>query len=100
MNTLLALALISAAAQPAPAWLAGDWEPYSNAFVGLRMLSIGKDTLSWKGCKDVHFDVLASKAIASWCAWLPAARARSTTSRRRAWTPFASPCVKTIATSA
>jgi hypothetical protein len=60
MNTLLALVLLSTA-QPAPAWLAGDWEPYSNAFVGLRTLSIGKDTLSWKGCKNVHFDVLASE---------------------------------------
>ncbi|HXO99205.1 MAG TPA: hypothetical protein VN813_01825 [Luteibacter sp.] len=57
MNTLLALALI-ATAQPAPAWLAGDWEPYSNAFVGLRMLSIGKDTLSWKGCTNARFDVI------------------------------------------
>jgi len=61
MNTLLALALLSTT-QPAPAWLTGDWEPYSNAFVGLRMLSIGKDSLSWKGCKDVHFDVLESEA--------------------------------------
>jgi hypothetical protein len=57
MNTLLALALISTA-QPAPTWFAGDWEPYSNAFHGLRMLSVGKDSLTWKGCKDARFDVL------------------------------------------
>ncbi|MDQ0008778.1 hypothetical protein J2T07_000937 [Luteibacter jiangsuensis] len=61
MNTLLALALMSTTTQPTPAWLAGDWEPYSNAFIGLRMLSIGKATLSWKGCKNVHFDVLESE---------------------------------------
>ncbi len=58
MNTLLA-PRPHIRRRPARARLfAGDWEPYSNAFVGLRMLSIGKDTLSWKGCKDVHFDVL------------------------------------------
>lgn len=60
MNPLLALALLSTA-QPAPAWIAGDWEPYSNAFTGLRMLSIGKDTLSWHGCTNAHFDVVAAK---------------------------------------
>jgi hypothetical protein len=59
MNPLIALALL-ATAQPAPAWLAGDWEPYSNAFIGLRMLSIGKDTLSWKGCQDARFEVVES----------------------------------------
>jgi hypothetical protein len=59
MNSLLAFALLSAA-QRAPAWLAGDWEPYSNAFMGLRMLSIGKDTLSWKGCENAHFDIVES----------------------------------------
>jgi hypothetical protein len=57
MNPLIALALLSTA-QPAPAWLAGDWEPYSNAFRGLRMLSVGKGTLTWRGCKNAHFDVL------------------------------------------
>lgn len=57
MNTLLALAVLTTA-QPAPAWLAGDWEPYSNAFVGLRMLSVGKDMLSWKGCSNVRFEVV------------------------------------------
>jgi len=59
MNTLLALALLSST--PAtPDWLAGDWDPYSNAFLGLRTLSIGKDTLSWKGCANARFEVLAS----------------------------------------
>ena len=58
MHPLIALALMSTA-QPAPAWLAGDWEPYSNAFQGLHMLSIGKDTLSWKGCRDARYDVVA-----------------------------------------
>jgi hypothetical protein len=57
MNPLIALALLSTA-QPAPAWIAGDWEPYSNAFTGLRMLSVGKDALSWHGCADAHFDVV------------------------------------------
>jgi hypothetical protein len=56
---LLALALITTA-QPAPTWLAGDWEPYSNAFIGLRMLSVGKNTLSWKGCTNAAFDVVDS----------------------------------------
>ena len=59
MNPLLAFALF-ATAQPAPAWLAGDWEPYSNAFMGLRILSIGKRTLSWKGCENAPFDVIES----------------------------------------
>lgn len=58
MHPLIALVLMSSA-QPAPAWLAGDWEPYSNAFQGLRMLSIDKNTLSWKGCQNAHYDVLA-----------------------------------------
>jgi len=58
MNTLLALALLSTA-QPAPTWLAGDWEPYSNAFIGLRMLSIqGNNTLSWKDCTNARFEVV------------------------------------------
>ena len=61
MHTLLAFALISSA-QPVPAWLAGDWEPYSNAFMGLRMLSVGKETLTWKGCTDAHFDVVETGA--------------------------------------
>jgi len=59
MPALLALALL-AAAPPAPAWLAGDWEPYSNAFIGLRMLSVGKNTLSWKNCTNAAFDVVDS----------------------------------------
>ena len=59
MPALLALALL-AAAPPAPAWLAGDWEPYSNAFIGLRMLSVGKNTLSWKNCTNTAFDVVDS----------------------------------------
>jgi len=59
MHPLIALALFSAA-PTAPAWLAGDWEPYSNAFIGLRMLTVGKDTLSWKGCANAHFDVVTS----------------------------------------
>jgi len=59
MHPLLALAIFTAA--PAtPTWLAGDWEPYSNAFIGLRMLTVGKDTLSWKGCTNAHFDVVTS----------------------------------------
>lgn len=58
MHPLIALALMSTA-QPAPAWLAGDWEPYSNAFLGLGMLSVGKGTLSWKECRNVHYDVTA-----------------------------------------
>ena len=58
MHPLLALALISTA-QPAPAWLAGDWEPYSNAFIGLRMLSIqSKNTLTWKDCSNTGFEVV------------------------------------------
>src|SRR5690349_8912782 len=61
MNTLLALAALTTA-QSAPAWLPGDWEPYSNAFVGLRMLSIGKDTLSWKGCSNARFEVVDADA--------------------------------------
>jgi hypothetical protein len=61
MHALLALALLSTA-QPAPAWLAGDWEPYSNAFIGLRMLSIGKGRLSWKGCDNVPFEVVEARA--------------------------------------
>lgn len=60
MNPLIALALLSTA-QPAPAWIAGDWEPYSNAFTGLRMLSVGKDTLSWHACANAHFDVVESR---------------------------------------
>jgi hypothetical protein len=60
MHAFLALALLSTT-QPAPAWLAGDWEPYSNAFVGLRMLTVrNNDTLSWKGCTDARFDVVDS----------------------------------------
>ncbi|URL59803.1 hypothetical protein IM816_06840 [Luteibacter flocculans] len=61
MHALIAFALISSA-QPAPAWLAGDWEPYSNAFMGLRILSIGKETLTWKGCTDAHFEVIDAGA--------------------------------------
>ena len=57
MHALLALALL-ATAQPAPTWLAGNWEPYSNAFIGLRMLSIGNGTLSWNGCTNAGFDVV------------------------------------------
>jgi hypothetical protein len=57
MPALLALALL-ATAQPTPAWLAGDWDPYSNAFMGLRILSVGKDTLSWKGCSNARFTVV------------------------------------------
>src|ERR1700712_5655879 len=58
MNPLLALALL-ATAQPPPAWLAGDWEPYSNAFIGLRMLSIeSNNTLSWKDCSNAGFEVV------------------------------------------
>jgi hypothetical protein len=59
MHPLLALALLSSA-QPTPAWLTGDWEPYSNAFIGLHMLSVGKTTLSWKGCANAGFDVVDS----------------------------------------
>ena len=59
MPALLALALL-ATAPSAPAWLAGDWEPYSNAFIGLRMLSVGKNTLSWKDCTNASFDVVDS----------------------------------------
>ena len=58
MHPLLALALLSTI-QPAPTWLAGDWEPYSNAFIGLRMLSIqSNNTLSWKDCRNASFDVV------------------------------------------
>lgn len=57
MHPLLALALISSAPST-PAWLTGDWEPYSNAFIGLHMLSVGKNTLSWKGCDKAGFDVV------------------------------------------
>jgi hypothetical protein len=57
MHTFIA-AIILATTPTAPAWLPGDWEPYSNAFIGLRMLSVGKDTLSWKGCTDAHFEVV------------------------------------------
>jgi hypothetical protein len=58
MHPLLALTLL-ATAQPAPTWLAGDWEPYSNAFIGLRMLSIqSNNTLSWKDCRNAGFDVV------------------------------------------
>jgi hypothetical protein len=60
MNPLIALAFVSAA-QPAPAWIAGDWEPYSNAFTGLRMLSVGKDSLDWHGCAKAHFDVVEAE---------------------------------------
>jgi hypothetical protein len=64
MLNLLALALLSTA-QPAPppaqAWLLGSWEPYSNAFTGLRLLRVGKDTLSWHGCTDARFVVIDSK---------------------------------------
>ncbi|APG05170.1 hypothetical protein BJI69_15530 [Luteibacter rhizovicinus DSM 16549] len=59
MHPLLALAMLSTA-QPAPNWLAGDWEPYSNAFIGLHMLSVGKNTLSWKGCVNAGFDIVDS----------------------------------------
>jgi hypothetical protein len=59
MPALLALALL-ATAQPAPTWLAGDWEPYSNAFIGLRMLHVDKNTLSWKDCSNARFDVVDS----------------------------------------
>lgn len=60
MHPLIALALFSTA-QSTPAWLAGDWEPYSNAFIGLRLLSIdGKNTLSWKDCNHARFDVIDS----------------------------------------
>ena len=61
MHPLLAFALLSTA-QPAPAWLAGDWEPYSNAFLGLGMVSIGDGTLSWKGCANARFDIVGSDA--------------------------------------
>lgn len=58
MPALLALALL-ATAPPSPAWLTGDWEPYSNAFIGLRMLSIqGNNTLSWKDCSNAGFEVV------------------------------------------
>ena len=57
MHPLLALALISSAPST-PAWLTGDWEPYSNAFIGLHMLSVGKNTLSRKGCDKAGFDVV------------------------------------------
>lgn len=60
MTPLLALALLSTA-QPAPVWIAGDWDPYSNAFAGLRILSVGKDSLSWHGCQGAHFDVVDAK---------------------------------------
>lgn len=60
MTPLLALALLSTA-QPAPAWIAGDWDPYSNAFTGLRILTVGKDTLTWHGCQNAHFDVVDAK---------------------------------------
>jgi hypothetical protein len=45
----------------APAWILGDWEPYSNAFTGLRLLRVGKATLSWHGCRDARFEVVESK---------------------------------------
>ncbi|WP_036140771.1 hypothetical protein [Luteibacter sp. 9135] len=63
MLNLLALALLSTAPQPAaaPAWLLGDWEPYSNAFTGLRLLSVGKNALSWRGCTGARFEVIQSK---------------------------------------
>ena len=57
MHALLALALL-VTAQPAPTWLTGNWEPYSNAFIGLRMLSVGTNTLSWKGCTNAGFEVV------------------------------------------
>ncbi|HVI54749.1 MAG TPA: hypothetical protein VM621_06820 [Luteibacter sp.] len=59
MHPLIALALLSTA-QAAPTWLAGDWEPYSNAFIGLRMLTVDKNTLSWKGCSNAGFEVVDS----------------------------------------
>lgn len=58
MHPFLALALL-ATAPPAPAWLAGDWEPYSNAFIGLGMLRIAPGRLSWKECRDVPYEVLS-----------------------------------------
>jgi len=62
MLNLLALALLSTAPPAtAPDWLVGDWEPYSNAFTGLRLLSVGKEALSWHGCADARFEVVDSK---------------------------------------
>lgn len=60
MTPLLALALL-ATTPAAPDWLPGDWEPYSNAFQGLRMLSIGDRVLSWKGCRDARFEVVRAE---------------------------------------
>src|SRR3954471_13741285 len=57
MHALLAFALLATT----PTWLAGDWEPYSNAFRGLEGLTVKGDTLTWHGCKDAHFQVVEAK---------------------------------------
>jgi len=65
MPALLTLAFLATAplatAQPAPAWLNGDWDPYSNAFRGLEGLTVRADnTLSWHDCPRAAFTVLDS----------------------------------------
>ncbi|QWT21180.1 hypothetical protein KPL74_03990 [Bacillus sp. NP157] len=57
MQPILALMLLSTA-QPMPTWFPGDWEPYSNAFQGLGMLTARQGSLDWSECKAAHFDVV------------------------------------------
>lgn len=57
MSLVAALALMSATSAP-PAWFTGTWEPYSNAFIGLRLLTVKGNTLSWHGCTNAPYEVL------------------------------------------
>lgn len=59
--TLALLATTTATATPSPAWLNGDWDPYSNAFRGLDGLTVKNNTLTWHDCKNAPFDVVESK---------------------------------------
>ncbi|TCV94719.1 hypothetical protein EC912_103204 [Luteibacter rhizovicinus] len=49
---------VAATATPGPAWLQGEWKPYSNAFLGLHELTVTGKSLSWAGCHDVPFDIV------------------------------------------
>lgn len=60
MHTLIALALMSSA-QATPTWFKGEWEPYSNAFLGLGLINASDATLAWHGCPKAGYEVVEAK---------------------------------------